>query len=55
LYHKSQEERNPEVNPIVKNLYSNWLGNEYSEAAKHFLHTQYHNREKDLIPLMIKW
>jgi len=55
LYHISQEERNPELNPIVKNLYSNWLGNENSENAKHFLHTQYHNREKEAIPLMIKW
>nr|GEX12248.1 DNA-directed RNA polymerase II subunit 1 [Tanacetum cinerariifolium] len=38
----------PFENPIVKSLYSEWLGHPGSEKAKTYIHTQYHRIEKSV-------
>lgn len=45
----------PEQNLIVKNLYKNWLGGEYTDKALAYFHTQYHEIKKVNTALAIKW
>ena len=59
LYHSSQRiVCEPEDNPIVKRLYTEWLDHStpYQGRARQIFHTQFHAVEKDLAnPLGIKW
>lgn len=45
----------PEQNLIVKNLYKNWLGGEYTDKVLAYFHTQYHEIKKVDTALAIKW
>jgi iron only hydrogenase large subunit-like protein len=47
--------RRPEENPDIKKLYSEWLGGKDSAKAHETLHTQYHEVEKFVSALTIKW
>ncbi|XP_065909503.1 cytosolic Fe-S cluster assembly factor narfl-like [Dysidea avara] len=47
--------RKPEENPLVERLYQDWLGGRDSEKAIKLLHTQYHEVEKFVSALNIKW
>ncbi|GJY27691.1 NAR1-like protein [Tanacetum coccineum] len=45
----------PFENPIVKSLYSEWLGHPGSEKAKTYIHTQYHRIEKSVTSQLNNW
>ncbi|KAL5475640.1 hypothetical protein EMCRGX_G025482 [Ephydatia muelleri] len=47
--------RKPEENPLVEQLYNDWLGGKQSSKAQQLLHTQYHEVEKFFSALKIKW
>ena len=47
--------RKPNENPLILQLYQDWLGGADSEKAKQVLHTQYHEVEKFVSALTIKW
>eukprot|EP01135_Chromosphaera_perkinsii_P001478 Nk52_evm7s179 gene=Nk52_evmTU7s179 len=47
--------RSPEDNIIVAEVYEKWLGNADDKFKESMLSTQYHEIEKNVIPLNIKW
>lgn len=53
--YNSVKPRQPEENSVVSELYRDWLGGRDTEKAKQMLHTQYHEIEKFVSALTIKW
>ena len=47
--------RDPGSNPVVKQVYQQWLGHPYSEEARRVLHTEYHQREKSVTTQISNW
>ncbi|XP_058081624.1 protein NAR1 isoform X2 [Magnolia sinica] len=45
----------PYENPLVKNLYAEWLGNPGSEKAKRHIHTEYHPILKSITSQLHNW
>lgn len=53
--YNSVKSRKPEENPQLEQLYKDWLGGRQSDKAQKLLHTQYHEVEKFVSALKIKW
>ncbi|KAK3250959.1 hypothetical protein CYMTET_39687 [Cymbomonas tetramitiformis] len=54
-YHSEVQSRMPEDNPVVQQIYSEWLDGPSSATAKGMLHTQYHPREKTVGVSISNW